>query len=107
MLISIILEDLEIDVSIANDGVEAEKLFKQETVDLVLMDINMPNKNGQEAMVDIKKYELSKESKTPIVALTANAISGDKQKYLDAGFDAYLAKPIDTKELIKVFKMYL
>ncbi|QSZ42905.1 response regulator [Sulfurimonas aquatica] len=103
MLIEILLEDYEIDVTIANDGVEAVELSKAQEFDLILMDINMPNKNGSEAMKDIKQ----RGDKTPIVALTANAVAGDKQKYLEEGFDDYLAKPIDNAEFQKVLIKYL
>jgi len=107
MLISLILDDLGIDVSMANDGVEAENIFKIDKFDLVLMDINMPKKNGQEAMKNIKEYEkVQGFISTPIVALTANAVSGDRENYLDAGFDEYLAKPIDSSELLRVLTKY-
>ena len=104
MLIELILDDMKMEVIIANDGVEALEMFKKDKVDMVLMDINMPNKNGIEAMIEIKAYEQS--LKTPIVALTANAVSGDKEKYLDLGFDDYIAKPIEHEELVKVLQKY-
>ncbi len=101
------LSDLSIDVDIANDGVEAEKLFKEKKYDAVLMDINMPTKNGIVAMKDINEYQKDFENKTPIIALTANAISGDREKYLKLGFDNYLAKPINNEELIRILNKYL
>lgn len=103
MLISIILEDLDIEVSMANDGQEAEDMFKDNDYDLILMDINMPNKNGYEAMHAIKKFNRD----IAIVALTANAVSGDREKFINDGFDNYLEKPIDNKELLIVLKKYL
>ncbi len=106
MLISILLEDMNIDISMANDGVEAVEIFKKESFDVVLMDINMPNKNGIDAMLEIKEYEKNQPKKTPIVSLTANATSGDKEKYLQEGFDAYLAKPIDNQELVKILQKF-
>jgi CheY-like chemotaxis protein len=96
----ILLNDLGVDVQIAEDGVEAETLFQKEKFNLVLMDINMPNKNGIEAMRSIKKYEQSQGTRTPIVALTANATNGDEEKYLIQGFDAYISKPVDNEKLI-------
>ena len=104
MLVELILDDMDIEVAIANDGVEALEMFKKDKFDMVLMDINMPNKNGIEAMIDIKDYEQS--LKTPIIALTANAVSGDKEKYLDLGFDDYIAKPIENEELVRVLQKY-
>jgi len=107
MLIALILDELGIDISMANDGVEAEKIFEIDKFDLVLIDINMPKKNGQEAMKGIKKYEkLQGLISTPIVALTANAVNGDRENYLDAGFDEYLAKPIDSSELLRVLTKF-
>ena len=106
MLIDIVLDDMEIEVTIANDGVEALKAAQEHRYDMILMDINMPNKNGIEAMQEIKEYEKSQDldSLTPIIALTANAVSGDKEKYIKMGFDGYLAKPLEVDELVSVLK---
>ncbi len=106
MLIEILLEDMNLEVSIANDGVEAERMFQEGSFDIILMDINMPNKNGIEAMQAIKRYD-DKDVKTPIVALTANAVNGDKERYIEEGFDDYLAKPIDHDALTEVLKKHL
>jgi len=103
MLIEILLDEMEIDVNMAEDGLEAEEMFKEQPYDLILMDINMPNKNGTDAMRAIKQLNKT----IPIIALTANAVSGDKEKYLNEGFDNYLAKPIDNNELAKVLSKYL
>ena len=97
---------MQIKVTIANDGLEAEEMFKKTRFNLVLMDIDMPNKNGIDAMLSIKEYEIENERKTPIIALTANVISGDREKYLEKGFDGYLEKPIDTQELTKTLKKF-
>lgn len=103
MLIKLLLEEMNLEVIMANDGLEAIELFEQEDVALVLMDINMPNKNGIEAMLQIKEQNKN----IPIIALTANAIAGDKQKYLDEGFDNYLPKPIENDILLRMLKKYL
>ncbi len=103
MLIRILLEELELSVSIADDGAKAEKLYKEDSFDIILMDINMPNKNGTEAMLSIKEYD----KKVPIVALTANAVAGDREKYISEGFDDYLAKPINNTELLKILQKYV
>ncbi len=94
MLIEILLEEMNLKADIANDGVEAVRAYK-DNYPLILMDINMPNMNGEEAMKHIKK----EFPKAKIIALTANALSEDKQRYLDMGFDDYLSKPIDTQAL--------
>ncbi len=107
MLIEILLKDMNLDVTLANDGLEAEELFESNKYDIVFMDINMPNKNGIEAMHAIREYEKESKSKTPIVALTANAVGGDKERFIKDGFDDYLAKPIDNEELAALLKRYI
>ena len=108
MLIEILLDDLHIEVTLAEDGVIAEELYKRDSFDLVLMDINMPNKNGAQAMKSIKAEQIQNNAKrVPIVALTANAVSGDRDKYIQQGFDNYLAKPIENDALIQILKKYL
>ena len=103
LLIRLILEGMDIEVVIANDGQEAEDMMLEDEFDLILMDINMPNKNGSEAMFAIKKFN----EDIAIIALTANAVSGDREKYINEGFDDYIAKPIDNNELLLVLKKYL
>ena len=107
-LIKLILMDYGIKHDIADDGVHAVEMFKKEKYDLVLMDENMPELNGIGAMLQIKEYE--KENSlmfTPIEALTASVLDTDKEKFLNAGMDGFVGKPIDTKELEKVFNIYL
>ena len=103
MLIELLLEDMNLEVVMANDGVEALELFDKEEFSLILMDINMPNKNGIEAMQEIRY----KKSTIPVIALTANAVAGDKQRYLEQGFDDYVAKPIKNEILARVLQKYL
>jgi len=107
MLINILLDDMNIDVTMANDGLEVQTLYEKDSYDMVLMDINMPNMNGIDAMLEIKKLQKKINKFIPIVALTANAISGDKQKYIRLGFDDYLAKPLDNTELVTTLNKYL
>ena len=107
MLIELLLSEFGINVKIANDGLEAENIFKEESFDMVLMDIDMPNKNGLEAMKDINEFQSIREIQTPIVALTANAVSGDRERFIKEGFDEYLAKPIDDEALQKVLHKFL
>lgn len=102
MLIQLLLEDLNLNVVMVSDGREAFESYSNDFA-LVLMDINMPNMNGIEAMQEIKR----KFPEAKIVALTANALNEDKEKYIRLGFDEYIAKPIDTKALIKILKSIL
>jgi len=108
MLIKLILMDYELDFDIANDGVEAVNMYKNEKYDLILMDENMPNLNGLGAMEQIKQYEKENNlEKTPIIALTANALVSDVDRFLSAGMDGFVPKPIDTKLLEVELSKYL
>ena len=107
-LISYILEDLGVDFIIKSNGKETFEIFKTQDFDLILMDINMPVLDGVETFKQIREYEKQNNlNKIPIVALTANAIKGDKEKFIDLGMDDYLSKPINTNELIDIFKKFL
>ena len=108
MFMSLILKKFNLKFDIANDGLEAIAAFENNTYDLILMDENMPNLNGIEATKRILEIEKEKESvHTPIIALTANALKGDRKKFLDAGMDEYLTKPINKEKLAEMFKIFL
>jgi CheY-like chemotaxis protein len=83
----------------AADGVEAVRVYGSEFFDLVLMDIQMPNMDGWEATAQIRKLDAALQRHTPILALTANAMKGDRERCLQAGMDGYLAKPLKPAEL--------
>ena len=78
--------------------------MKVNKYDLILLDDMMPKLSGSETLVKLKEIE---SFNTPVVALTANAISGMKEEYLKKGFDDYLSKPIEKDELNRVLKKYL
>jgi len=104
MFMKVILKKLGITFDIANDGVEAVELFTKNAYDIVLMDENMPNMNGIEATKKIREYERANNlSHTTIVALTANALEGDKDRFILAGMDYYLSKPLDIDKLKDIF----
>ncbi len=87
---------------IANDGKEAVEQTQARSFDLIFMDIQTPNVNGYEATKAIRASGV----RTPVVALTANAMKGDDHKCVDAGCDAYLTKPIDRQELPRLLAKY-
>src|SRR5690606_2364247 len=84
----------------AADGSEAIDACARETFDIVLMDVQMPGCDGFTATRAIREREQRTGSHVPIVALTAHALRGDREKCLAAGMDAYLAKPIHARELV-------
>jgi two-component system, cell cycle response regulator DivK len=80
----------------AQGGVEGVALAQEHHPDLVLMDIRMPDLSGTEALTLIK--EDSRTSEIPVVALTSSTMRGDEERFLEEGFDGYLAKPISVRE---------
>jgi len=106
-LIDNILKNFNIKVTIANNGLEALNLRKKREFDIIFMDIQMPIMSGVEATKKILEYERENNLKhIPIVALTANTIQSDKEKYLASGMDKYLQKPIDVEELTAILEEY-
>lgn len=89
----------------ADDGLTAVELATRERPDLILMDISLPGIDGVEATRRIKTYP--ETAAIPIVALTANAMRGDRERFLAAGCDDYLPKPISTVELIGMLGKFL
>ena len=106
LLLSILLDEFGVSFDIANDGLEALDMVKKSEYDLIFMDENMPNMNGIEATKEIRKM-LTSNKNTPIVALTANAITGDKERFLEAGMDDYISKPYDDEDIKKALLKYV
>jgi CheY-like chemotaxis protein len=100
------LENLEMNVISATNGRQAIDLLQNENdVSVVLMDIMMPEMDGYETMREIRRQ--SRFHSLPIVALTAKAMKGDREKCLTAGASDYIAKPIDTNELVSLLRIWL
>jgi two-component system, cell cycle response regulator DivK len=98
-----LLEPYNVKILIAYNGKEAIDICQVESkINLVLMDVQLPVLNGKEAMKEIKKIN----PVLPIIAQTAFAMSGDKEKYLREGFDNYISKPINVQELLKIIELY-
>jgi CheY-like chemotaxis protein len=89
----------------AKDGNEAVELYKKEQPDVILMDIQMPNKNGYQATKEIR--QLKGAEHIPIIAITAGIMVGDKEKCLEAGMNGYLPKPIIQSDLEQMLFMWL
>ena len=106
-LIEVLLKRLGLNITIVSDGQEALSLYKLEKFDLILMDINMPVMDGMRATKEIGVLMQNGSYKVPIVALTANSIVGDKEKYLSQGMDDYLSKPIEFDKLVAILDKYL
>jgi two-component system, sensor histidine kinase and response regulator len=96
----ILIERLGLSAQLASNGIEAVELVAQQTFSLILMDCHMPEMDGFEATVAIRKLEEESDRYTPIIAVTALAMAGDRERCIAAGMDDYITKPID-KELLK------
>ncbi|MBA3557671.1 MAG: response regulator [Gemmatimonadaceae bacterium] len=92
--------------TIASNGLLAVEAFSLETFDVILMDVQMPEMGGFEATAAIRERERSTAAHIPIIAMTARAMSGDREQCLAAGMDAYIAKPIRPSELIALVEAY-
>jgi len=107
-LIKILLMKYGLSFDLAENGLEALRLYKKNLYDLILMDEQMPIMNGNIAVKKILAYEHDNGlSHTPVSALTANVIKGARERGLLSGFDSFLGKPIVLKELERVFMSYL
>jgi PAS domain S-box-containing protein len=94
-------------VVVAANGLEALQALEKESFDLVLMDLQMPEMDGFEATASIREKEKSTGLRQAIVALTAHAMKGDREKCLAAGMDGYLTKPIRPQELDQLLETYV
>ena len=101
------LKDLGCKVDIAENGKIAVSKIENDTYDAVLMDCMMPEMDGYEATDIIRQKEETQEKRMPIIAMTANALDGDRQKCMDAGMDDYVSKPVKAKILEDVLKKWV
>jgi CheY-like chemotaxis protein len=104
--ITSVLEDHGMDVSFAENGKDALRLLEENPqVDLVLMDVMMPEMDGYETTRRIREQEALKV--IPIIALTAKAMKGDREKCIAAGASDYITKPVDPEQLLSLMRVWL
>jgi CheY-like chemotaxis protein len=89
----------------AENGREGVELLHRTPVDLVLMDVMMPGMDGYETMQEIRRYE--EFESLPIIALTAKAMQGDREKCIEAGASDYIPKPVDLEHLFALLRVWL
>lgn len=94
-------------VIVAKDGREALAAWQSQPVDVILMDIQMPDMDGLEATAAIRQREAQQGGHVPIIAMTAHAIKGDRERCLAAGMDEYLSKPIRPNQLLEAISAVL
>ena len=94
-------------VALAENGQQALAALGTETFDMILMDIQMPVMNGDEALAVLREREGPSGRHLPVIALTAYALKGDREKFLALGFDGYVSKPLEVKKLLVEMKRVL
>ena len=103
------LEKLGLKADVANNGAEAVKVLSETAYDLVLMDCQMPEMDGFDATREIRKMEIKalNEEPLPVIAMTANVMSGDRERCLEVGMDDYIGKPVQVDKLEEVLRKWL
>lgn len=104
-LISALLQSQGCETIEAKDGEEGIILAKKHLPNLILMDVQMPKIDGSEALNVLRAEAATKD--IPIVAITSYAMGGDKERFLEQGFDSYISKPIHVQDVIETLKKYI
>jgi len=107
LLMKTVLERVRCNVEIAANGIEAVQKVKADSYDIVFMDCQMPEMDGFEATREIRAFEEGKQRHVPIIALTADAMQGDKEKCLKAGMDDYINKPIKPVKIHDIIRKFV
>jgi len=98
-----VLSDTNVQIVVTKNGLDAIEMVKKDKFDLILMDIQLPGLSGEKATELIREFDKD----TPIIAQTAHAMSNDKEKYLEAGCNDYLSKPILITDFLTTVKKYI
>ena len=101
-----ILEQRGYSVTVAPDGRQAVSTWESGRFDLILMDVQMPELDGFQATAQIRQKEFATGLRIPIIAMTAHALKGDRERCLESGMDDYLTKPINRMELYSMIEKY-
>lgn len=96
-----------VDAVLVENGVEVLEALAQGTYDMILMDCHMPEKNGYDTTQDIREKETGSDSHIPIIAMTANAMAGDREQCISYGMDDYISKPVDSDELRELLSRWI
>ncbi|MCR5775564.1 MAG: response regulator [Lachnospiraceae bacterium] len=107
MVFKSLLKQTRVQIDTAESGDEGLTLSYDRKYDIIFLDHMMPQKDGIETLHEMRAREKDPNSKTPVICLTANAISGAREQYLEAGFDDYLTKPLDSSKLEEIMMVYL
>ncbi|TGE09761.1 PAS domain S-box protein [Hymenobacter fodinae] len=107
LLVRTMLEGWGLEVDVAGSGPEALAMFRRRTYDVVLMDIQMPGLDGMATTRLLREHPDAARAATPVVALTAHAMRGEAERYLQAGLDAYLSKPFREQDLFRTISSLL
>ena len=107
MVFKSLLKSTEMQIDTADNGIEALDITKKNKYDVIFLDHMMPHKDGIETLVELRADKDNPNLDTPVICLTANAISGAREMYMEAGFDNYLTKPIDSMKLEEMLVAYL
>ncbi|MEI6219635.1 MAG: response regulator, partial [bacterium] len=99
-----LLNKLGHEVTVAENGRECLDVLKEGTFDIILMDVQMPVMNGEEALHEIRRQETDTNLHQAVIALTAHSLRGEKERLMGEGFDGYVSKPIEIAELIAEMK---